>query len=279
MSTDKQTIKVMTKTVVGIFDDPTAAQTAFQKLTSDGFNRSEVDVTDNANVGSMNSEIERRDRSDDDFGDKVGRFFRNLFESEEDAERYSTAARTGSVVSVYADTWERAERAADVLDDCGAINVDERVVGDSMRSDSRMDQDRDVSNRSIPVIEEELEVGKREVETGGMRLRSRIIDRPVEENLRLREEHVTVERNPVNRPANESDLNTFREGEVEVRERAEIPVINKQARVVEEVNLRKDVRERDELVRDTVRKTDVEVDKLEGDTTEGGTNRTTKKRK
>jgi uncharacterized protein (TIGR02271 family) len=114
------------------------------------------------------------------------------------------------------------------------------------------------------VIEEELNVGKRQVETGGMRVRSRIIDRPVEENLRLREERVTIERTPVNRPATESDLSTFRDGEIEVRERAEVPVVNKQARVVEEINVRKDVHERDEVVRDTVRKTEVEVDQLEG---------------
>ena len=117
----------MMKTVVGIFDDPMAARSAFERLTSDGFNQSEVDVTNNVNVGSAETGAVRDETHDTDFGDKVSRFFHNLFDSDEDAERYSTAARTGSVVSVYADSWERAERAADVLDDCGAINVDERV--------------------------------------------------------------------------------------------------------------------------------------------------------
>jgi uncharacterized protein (TIGR02271 family) len=128
------------------------------------------------------------------------------------------------------------------------------------------------------VIEEELQVGKREVQTGGMRLRSRIIERPVEESLRLREEHVRLERNPVNRPASESDLSTFREGEIEVRERAEVPVVNKQARVVEEINVRKDVEERDETVRETVRKTDVEVENLD-QATDGSVNKSKSKRK
>ena len=199
------------------------------------------------------------------------------------------------MVSVYADTMDRAERAAEVLDEAGAIDVNESVggseyssgayetgastlnqernVSNSLNTDqtsSRLSADDTSSNRSIPVIEEELQVGKREVETGGMRVRSRIIDRPVEESLRLRHERVTVERNPVNRPATESDLETFREGEIEVRERAEVPVVNKQARVVEEINVRKDVEEHEEVVRDTVRKTDVEIDEIEGTTSEDG---------
>lgn len=282
----------MTQTVVGIFDDSRSAQNAFERLTSDGFTMQEVDITDQSNIEGPNNDLNKRDHSNDDFGDRVSRFFKNLFDDEEDAERFTSAARTGSVVSVYADSTEKAQRAADILDAEGAINVDERFGGDQqafrdgltsedgsnsrasrgvMRDEEKVsarqgliNDERDSSNRSIPVIEEELNVGKRQVETGGMRVRSRIIDRPVEENLRLREERVTIERTPVNRPATESDLNTFRDGEIEVRERAEVPVVNKQARVVEEINVRKDVQERDEVVRDTVRKTEVEVDQLDG---------------
>lgn len=283
----------MTQTVVGIFEDSRSAQNAFERLTSDGFTMQEVDITDQSNVDRQSNDLSKRDHSNDDFGDRVSRFFKNLFDDEEDAEKFTSAARTGTVVSVYADSMEKAQRAADILDSEGAINVNERFGGDQQTlrqgsmsedgSNSRasrgvmaenedtvsarqgfMSEDRGSSNRSIPVIEEEMNVGKRQVETGGMRVRSRIIDRPVEENLRLREERVTLERTPVNRPATESDLSTFRDGEIEVRERAEVPVVNKQARVVEEINVRKDVQERDEVVRDTVRKTEVEVDQLEG---------------
>src|SRR5690606_15367373 len=108
-----------------------------------------------------------------------------------------------------------------------------------------------------------LEVGKREVETGGARLRSRIVERPVEEHLRLRTEHVRVERNPVNRPASEADFNNFQEGEIEITEHAEVPVVNKNARVVEEICLDKEVEERDETVRETVRSTEVDVDRMD----------------
>ncbi|QMU31587.1 YsnF/AvaK domain-containing protein [Adhaeribacter radiodurans] len=118
---------------------------------------------------------------------------------------------------------------------------------------------------AIPIIEEELQVGKQVVETGGARLRSRIIEKPVEENIHLREEHVHIERTPVNRPATEADLTNFQEGEIEITEHAEVPIITKEARVVEEISLEKEVEEREETIRDTIRRTDVEIENLDSD--------------
>src|SRR5690606_32671935 len=66
--------------------------------------------------------------------------------------------------------------------------------------------DTEAGTRSIPVIEENVEIGKRTVETGGARIRPKVTERPVEEDINLREEHVVVERNPVNRPASEADI-------------------------------------------------------------------------
>ena len=82
--------------------------------------------------------------------------------------------------------------------------------------------------------------------------------------MRLREEHVRVERTPVDRLATDADLQAFQEREIEITEHAEVPVVNKEARVVEEVNLNTDVEERDETVRETVRKTQVDVENIEG---------------
>jgi stress response protein YsnF len=123
-------------------------------------------------------------------------------------------------------------------------------------------------------VEENVQIGKREVETGGVRLRSRIIETPVEENLRLREEYVRVERTPVDRVATDADLQNFQEREIEMTEHAEVPVVNKEARVVEEVNLNKEVEERDETVKETVRKTEVDVENLEGKQIKGKRNKT-----
>jgi uncharacterized protein (TIGR02271 family) len=117
---------------------------------------------------------------------------------------------------------------------------------------------------AIPVVEEEMRIGKREVRRGGVRVHSRVEERPVEEQLNLREERAVVERRPADRPASEADLsNAFQESSIEVTERAEIPMVSKEARVVEEVVVGTEVNERTETVRDTVRRTDVEVEQVE----------------
>jgi len=50
---------------------------------------------------------------------------------------------------------------------------------------------------------------------------------------------------------------------MEVREKSEEAVVQKQARVVEEVRVGKEVNERTETVRDTVRRTDVQVEETD----------------
>ena len=118
-------------------------------------------------------------------------------------------------------------------------------------------------NKTIPIIEEDVKVGKKKVATGGVRIRSRIVEKPIEENLRLREEHVHVERNKVDRPATEEELRNFKTGTIEVIEHGEIPDVQKTSNVVEEVSLGKEVKHRDEVVRDTVRKTEVDVENID----------------
>jgi uncharacterized protein (TIGR02271 family) len=112
----------------------------------------------------------------------------------------------------------------------------------------------------IPVVEEELQVGTREIERGGVRVYSHVTEQPVEQQVHLRDERVTVERRPVDRPATEGDLAAFKEGTIELAETHEEAVVHKQARVVEEVVIDKEAQERTETVRDTVRRTEVDVE-------------------
>ena len=118
------------------------------------------------------------------------------------------------------------------------------------------------ADTAIPIIEEQLQVGKKTVETGGVRLRTRVVETPVEEGVRLKEEHVRVERESVNRPATEAD---FKEGTIEVKEEAEVPVVSKEARVVEEVTLNKEVQEHEHTVNETLRSTEVDVERIDKD--------------
>jgi len=128
-------------------------------------------------------------------------------------------------------------------------------------------ENRDINeNKSgettIPIIEETMDVGKKEVENGGIRIRQRVVEKPVEEDVNLREEHVKVERKKVDRPADDSDFDKTNDRDIEIREHAEVPVVNKEARVVEEIKVTKDVTNHDEKVKDTIRKTEVDVNNL-----------------
>lgn len=114
----------------------------------------------------------------------------------------------------------------------------------------------------IPVVEEELQVGKRQVQSGGVRVYQRVRETPVSESVQLREEHVHVERHPVDQPATSADLDAIKEGAIELRETVEEPVVSKTARVVEEVVVGKEVTEQTKDINDTVRRTDVEVEQL-----------------
>jgi uncharacterized protein (TIGR02271 family) len=112
---------------------------------------------------------------------------------------------------------------------------------------------------TIPVAEENLEIGKRQVEGGRVRVRSYVVETPVEQQVQLRRERVGIERRPVDRAVS-SDDDPFRERTLEMEERSEEPVVRKEARITEEVGLRKDVQDESRTVSDTVRKTQVEVD-------------------
>ena len=112
----------------------------------------------------------------------------------------------------------------------------------------------------IPIVEERLRVGKREVGHGRVRIRSYVVETPVQEQVTLHEERVNVERRTVDRPLTGADETLFQGRVIEATEIAEEAVVAKEARVVEEVALRKTAEERTETVRDTVRRTEVEVE-------------------
>jgi uncharacterized protein (TIGR02271 family) len=118
----------------------------------------------------------------------------------------------------------------------------------------------------IPVAEEELYVGKRDVSHGRVRIRSYVVERPVSEQVNLREERVEVERRPVSGTMQAGAISgdPFQERTIEVEERSEEAVVSKDARVVEEVVVRKEAEQRTETISDTVRKTEVDVEDERG---------------
>ena len=220
-------------------------------------------------------------------------------------DNYSEAFRRGSYgLSVSVDDDADIERAERILNEAGAFDIDERSeswrnlgaeglesagtdlspeLAPARLSADPADTSRDLrqagsagstmtssveagTTRKLQEVEEQLQVGKRAVARGGVRIFARMTEVPATETVRLREEHADVQRRTVDRPATEADFAAFKEGSIEVREMSEEAVVTKSARVTGEVEIGKTSTEREEVIRDTVRKTTVDVEQID----EGG---------
>lgn len=272
--------------VIGIFDSMDDANRVRDALVREGVPTGAIRVGPDEGTMASTTAAAGTAGGDDDRG--FFAWLRSLFTDDDDDRRYadstSEAVRRGScVVAVEAADEGDAERAERVMQDHGAIDVDQRA--ERWRSEgwtgydeaaprlagADLERERQLNaEQRVPVVREALQVGKREVVRGGVRVVTRIVDRPVEEQVTLREEHARVERHPADRPATEEELRGLKEGTIEVTERAEEPVIGKTTRVVEEVEVGKDVRQRTETVRDTVRESKVEVEQMAAQTPPGG---------
>jgi uncharacterized protein (TIGR02271 family) len=197
---------------------------------------------------------------------------------ENEANLYAEGVRRGGALLALRAEESEAERAIAIMERYDPVDVDTRAAewrqsgwtgfdsqaepftetGAIARSQAA-GRDDEVA---IPIVEEDVKVGKRSVESGTVRVRSYVVERPVEESVELTSERLEVERRPVNRPLTAADTgDAFREQSIEVTETEEEPVVAKEAHVVEEVVLSKNVQKRQERVRETARKSEVEVDR------------------
>ncbi|URI07889.1 YsnF/AvaK domain-containing protein [Aquincola tertiaricarbonis] len=252
----------MTRTIVGVFDHAEKANAALNDLTTAGIRREQITLSDAARTGDSAAQDQ-----DDGMLAGVRSFFGNLFgDDDRDAAHYSQAMRLGwTVVKVEADD-AQAEAAVQALERSGAVDLEEkasewRATGwsDPAAQGQSIDQDADAV---LPVVQETLEVGKREVATGGVRVYSRLVETPVSESVELRSEHAEVHRRPVDRPVTAEDLDSLGDRTIVVRETAEKAVVSKTARVVEEVSVGKTVEHHTQQINETLRSTEVEVERL-----------------
>lgn len=117
----------------------------------------------------------------------------------------------------------------------------------------------------VQIVEEEIAVGKRKVDRGGVRLTRQVTSKLVEQDINLREEHISVERLPSDKTIDPMEPGVFEEKTIELHETGEEPVVAKRARIVGEVVLHRDTDERTEHIRETVRRSDVLVEPVAGE--------------
>jgi len=265
--------------LTAFFDTRTAAEEAISRLVQAGIARGEINLVE----GDTRTSGASTSYEDTGFWASLS----NLFMPDEDRHTYAEGLRRGGhMVSVHT-TDSQYQKALDILEDEGTINLDDRAnewksegwsgynpapsrsattasglgtSGTSGSSSSAASASRArTGDEVIPVAEERLNIGKREEIAGRVRVRSYVVETPVQEDVNLRQERVSVERRPVDRAVSGAE-GAFKDRTIEATETSERAVVNKEARVTEEVVLHKDAQTRKETISDTVRKTKVEVE-------------------
>lgn len=267
----------MESVLVGMFESQEEASAAQSKLMAAGIAVDAISLTG----GSTGTATSTSAAPHHEGG--IARFFENLFGSNDDVDKldrdghrstYTEAFNRGSYgLTVRTRSETEADQAERILNAAGAIDVDERseewrregwTGGAAVGTGAALESG---ATQKLQEVQEELKVGKRAVARGGVRVFTRMTEVPVEESVTLREEHADIRRTTVDRVATAADLAAFKEGSVEVREMSEEAVVSKTARVTGEVEVGKTATEREKTVRDTVRQTKVDVEKIGPETT------------
>lgn len=272
----------MNSVLVGMFDTEADALAARGKLMAAGFTAAALQMTaGSASASTPTSATSAAASTAPHAEGGITRFFENLFGSDDtDDDRqfdrhrstYAEAFKRGSYgLTVRTASEAELDRAEQILNAAGAIDIDERSEEwrkDGWTGTGSADTGVDATGatRKLQEVEEALTVGKRTVDRGGVRIFTHMTETPVEESVTLREEQADIKRTAVDRVATPADLAAFKEGSIEVRETGEEAVVSKTARVTGEVEVGKTATEREETIRDTVRQTKVEVEKIAADT-------------
>lgn len=271
----------MNSVLVGMFDSQADATAARNDLMAAGFAADAVRITGGstratAAAASSASTTASTSASAPHSEGAIARFFEFLFGADDDdldvdhhKSTYDEAFRRGSFgVTVAVTTDAEMTKAEEILNANGAIDVDERSeewkkqgwAGSAAIAGGAVPLIG--STQQLHEVRERLSVGKRTMTRGGVRVFTRLTEVPVEESVALREERADIRRTPVDRVATPADLAAFEEGSLEIRETGEEAVVRKTARVTGEVEVGKTATTREETIRDTVRETKVEVEKM-----------------
>jgi stress response protein YsnF len=268
--TDNNTVPSHSNTITAFYDDRSEAERAIERLAEAGIPRSAIQLIADRDGDTATTHESKG------FWATLGEFFL----ADDDRSTYAEGIRRGGyLLTVSGYPLDLHDRALDILDDDGSIDIDERAKAWESEGWSRSGSTEAFASSSydrtsgtartstieanneevIPVVEEELRVGKRDVNNGRVRVRSYVTETPVSESVSLRDENVEVTRRTVDRPLTGNE-NAFVDRTIEAEEHREEAVISKDARVVEEIALKKTAEQRNETISDSVRKTEVEVE-------------------
>ena len=241
----------MSRTVTALYDSRTEAEAALHRLNSEA-NLDDAEIIDQSDGASGLDDVSPEDRHAYDEGVRRG----------------------GFLLRARVHTGENADHIVQILEESSSVDLDERQQAwhqegwqPYVETGAGFEQDELELTEAerIPMVEERLKIGRREVGRGGTRVRSYVREVPVQEQVTLREESVSVDRREVGQTVSEADLanfETFQERVIEVGVMREEAVVTKETVVREEVVVSKTIEERVEQIEETVRRTEIEVEEL-----------------
>ncbi len=257
----------MAKTIVGLYDDRATANKVVKDLESRGFGEDHLRYASNEKGTRSNYEVDTKTGATPDALKGYG-------VPDDEVDFYAEAVRRGGTLIVTRVHDQDANTAAEIMARHNPVPFGERDydtyeadadVYDEKKIAEERERYADQAQARFQEIEEQLKIGKREYISGGVRVHKYVDTDMVEETLRLREEHIDVDRRAVDRELTPEEADAaFREDEIELTERAEEAVVSKTARVTGEVAVGKETRVREETVGGEVRSTRVEVEKTSG---------------
>ncbi|XYD09082.1 YsnF/AvaK domain-containing protein [Methylobacterium sp. NMS12] len=296
----------MTQTITALFDRPAEAQAAQAKLVAAGIPQSAIKLVQGAQTARTSGSYDYHKDEGGFWGS-----LKDFFMPEEDRYAYSEGLSRGGTLLTASVEPTQTETAYDILEQHGSVDLDQResawrkegwsgylatggtttagsttgtaaagtiaagtaAAGTTATGAAALKGTGTSTGETdyIPVVEERLSVGKRVAEAGRVRVRSYVVEKPVEEQVTLRDETVHVDRRAVDRPVTAADEALFASKTIEATEMREQAVVTKEARVVEEVGIRKDATQHVETIADKVRHTEVEVEDERGNVSRTGT--------
>ncbi len=249
------------KTVVGLYRSLAEAYKVKSTLQLKGYHAAHIHVIDQT-TGM---------KKDEPLTDKVKEFFSNFIDHKDEHTHYADRIGSGGALLSVTVPDEEAEQTADLLYEQGATGIKEgRTSAESGKPGASNSQDSArgeavANDQVIPIVQEELVVGRREVDRGGVRVYSHVVETPATASVALRDERVVVDRRAVDRPASEADF-AIAPAVIEVHAKGEEAVVGRTGRVVEEVRVSKQAGERTEQIHDVVRRTEVDVEPTTAET-------------
>ena len=255
--------------VVTLFDTADHAEAAAQNLQHAGFSSDDISIVSGAELPKSGNALREPGLWHRIFGSDI---------EQHEATVYAKAVESGGVVLTLRAAEEDIPKAMGILNQHNIVDVQDRALQAGLLSKADAVAPAAAVAAAIPakpltadatkdqvirLAEEQLEVGKRLVEQGTTRIRRFVTEKPVEAQVTLHEEHAEVVRRAISDPSYVKDID-WSDQTVEVLETSEQAVVSKSSRIAEEILIAKKGSDRVETVHDTVRRQQVDVERVPG---------------